>query len=128
MGKPLRRKEKTKLVPRRGLFRIRTTFNNTIICVTSSSGNPLLWSSAGSCGFKGTRKKTPLAAKVAASSVGRRAFGGGMRKAVVVLHGPGKGRQIAIRAIHACGIRVTSIKELSHISYNGCRPPKQRRV
>ena len=107
MVKQLRRKKDKKL-PRKCLVRVKTTFNNTIISVTDEVGNSLIWESAGSCGFKGTRIRTPLAAKLAAESVGARAFANGVRKATVVINRPGKGRQMVIRAIYGCGIRATN--------------------
>ena len=105
-----------------GAAHIRSTFNNTIVTITDSNGNTIAWASAGGLGFKGSRKSTPFAAQMAA------AIDQGMRSADVFVKGPGAGREAAIRALQAAGIEVSSIKDVTPIPHNGCRPPKRRRV
>jgi len=107
---------------------IHSSFNNTIVTVTDERGNAVAWSSAGSSGFKGTKKGTPYAAQVAALSVAKRAFELGLRQVSVYLKGPGSGREVAIRALQQAGLHVVFIKDLTPIPHNGCRPPKPRRV
>lgn len=107
---------------------INSTFNNTIITLTDESGNAFVWSSAGSCGFKGTKKGTPFAAQIAASNVAKKAVLIGVKQAVVLVKGPGPGREVAIRSLQAGGLAVTAIRDITPIPHNGCRPSKQRRV
>ncbi|MFA5140712.1 MAG: 30S ribosomal protein S11 [Elusimicrobiota bacterium] len=107
---------------------IQCSFNNTIISVTDDKGNVLAWASAGSSGFKGTKKGTPFAAQMTAAKVGRRAVELGLKQVAVFVKGPGPGRETAIRGLQAAGLQVVSIKDVSPIPHNGCRPPKQRRV
>jgi small subunit ribosomal protein S11 len=107
---------------------IQCSFNNTIISVTDDKGNVLTWASAGSSGFKGTKKGTPFAAQMTAAKVGRRAVELGLKQVAVFVKGPGPGRETAIRGLQAAGLQVVSIKDVSPIPHNGCRPPKQRRV
>ena len=111
-----------------GIFHIKATFNNTIITVTDPKGNAIAWSTAGASGFKGARKSTPFAATVAAETAAKKAMDRGMRSAEVRVKGPGSGREAALRAIQAIGIRVTMIKDVTPLPHNGCRPSKRRRV
>ena len=111
-----------------GVAHVSATFNNTIITITDAQGNTIAWSSAGGQGFKGSRKSTPYAAQMAAESAGRKAQEHGMKTLEVQGRGPGSGRESALRALQAVGLTVTSIKDVSRIPHNGCRPPKRRRV
>jgi small subunit ribosomal protein S11 len=124
---PVRRK-KTKRLVAEGVLHIHSTFNNTIITVSDPQGNVLVWSSAGSCGFKGSRKGTPFAAQVAAEAAARKAAELGMRHVQVYVKGPGSGRESALRSLQAAGFTVSIIKDVTPIPHNGCRPPKRRRV
>jgi small subunit ribosomal protein S11 len=132
-GTPARRGRRTgprrekRMVPQ-GQIHIQSTFNNTIVTVTDNQGNTLAWTSTGSVGFKGSRKSTPYAAQMAAQQAARTAMDQGMREADVFLKGPGPGRESAIRAIQATGLKVRSITDVTPIPHNGCRPPKRRRV
>jgi small subunit ribosomal protein S11 len=110
-----------------GVVHIKSSFNNTIISIADQSGNVIAWASAGSSGFKGSRKSTPFAAQTAAESAARKAMEHGMRKADVQVTGPGSGRETAIRSIQSLGIEVTGIKDVTPVPHNGCRPPKRRR-
>lgn len=125
--KPLKKKKSRKQIPI-GVVHIQSTFNNTIITITDVSGNTVAWSSAGSRGFKGSRKSTPFAAQLAAEDAARRAAEHGMRTVTVLVKGPGAGRESALRAIAQVGMRVTLIRDVTPIPHNGCRPPKRRRV
>ena len=107
---------------------IQSSFNNTIVTITDDRGNTLAWSSAGNSGFKGTKKGTPFAAQMTAQKVGRRAMELGVKQVAVFVTGPGPGRETAIRALQAVGLQVISLKDVSPIPHNGCRPPKARRV
>ncbi|MDY0058493.1 MAG: 30S ribosomal protein S11 [Myxococcota bacterium] len=111
-----------------GIVHIQSTFNNTIVTVTDVSGNVVSWSSAGSKGFKGSRKSTPFAAQVAAEDAVRKARDHGLRTVGVHVNGPGAGREAALRAISASGLKVTLVRDVTPIPHNGCRPPKRRRV
>jgi small subunit ribosomal protein S11 len=111
-----------------GVVHIRSTFNNTIITVCDPAGNALAWSSAGTRGFKGSRKSTPFAAQLAAEDAVRKAMDHGLRSASVLVKGPGAGRESALRALTRTGIKVMSIRDITPIPHNGCRPPKRRRV
>ena len=122
------RKKKVKRTVDQGVVHIQSTFNNTIVTITDLSGNTLAWASAGTVGFKGSRKSTPFAAGQAAAEAARRAQDQGVRSVGVLVRGPGAGRESALRAIQASGLRVTSIKDVTPIPHNGCRPPKRRRV
>ncbi len=122
------RKKKGKKVSANGFAHILSTFNNTIITITDQTGNVVAWSSAGAKGFKGSRKSTPFAAQVAAEDVARRARDMGMRSITIYVKGPGAGRESAVRAIGHVGMKVTSIRDVTPIPHNGCRPPKRRRV
>jgi small subunit ribosomal protein S11 len=111
-----------------GQVHIHATFNNTIVTITDENGNTLAWASAGSAGFKGSRKSTPYAARLASQNAARTARDYGMQEAEVIVKGPGPGRESAIRALHSSGIRVTAIHDITPVPHNGCRPPKKRRV
>jgi small subunit ribosomal protein S11 len=111
-----------------GVAHVNASFNNTMITITDAQGNTIAWSSAGTMGFKGSRKSTPYAAQVAAEDAGRKAMEHGMRTVEVNVSGPGSGRESALRALQAVGFTVTSIRDVTPIPHNGCRPPKRRRV
>jgi small subunit ribosomal protein S11 len=111
-----------------GVAHVSATFNNTMITITDAQGNAIAWSSAGGMGFKGSRKSTPYAAQVAAEDAGRKAMEHGMKTLEVCVKGPGSGRESALRALQSVGFTVTSIKDVTPIPHNGCRPPKRRRV
>jgi len=121
-----RKKEKKNVVV--GVAHVAATFNNTIVTITDINGATIAWSSAGSRGFKGSRKSTPFAAQLAAEAAARRAMEHGVRKVDVMVKGPGSGRETAIRSIQNAGIEVVGIKDVTPIPHNGCRPPKRRRV
>ena len=104
------------------------TFNNTMITITDAQGNAVSWASAGGMGFKGSRKSTPFAAQMAAEEAGKKALEHGMKTIDVEVRGPGSGRESALRALQSCGFQVTSIRDVTPIPHNGCRPPKRRRV
>lgn len=125
---PKKGKKRAKKNVAAGVVHIRSTFNNTIVTVTDQSGNVLSWSSAGSCGFKGSRKSTPFAAQLAAEGAVRKAMDYGLRSVIVLVSGPGAGRESALRVLQKTGVRVTSIRDITPIPHNGCRPPKRRRV
>lgn len=128
-SKPLKKGKKKvrKNVPV-GIVHIQSSFNNTIVTVTDPSGNTLSWSSGGTKGFKGSRKGTPFAAQLAAEDAIRKAMEHGVKQVNVVVKGPGSGRDSALRILQKTGIRVTSIRDVTPIPHNGCRPPKKRRV
>jgi len=132
VSKPGKKKEFRKKREKRhvvhGVAYVQATFNNTIITVTDPDGGTVAWASAGSVGFKGSRKGTPFAAQQAASTVARAVRDLGMRSVEVRVRGPGSGRESAIRAIGAAGLQITAIKDVTPIPHNGCRPPKRRRV
>ena len=111
-----------------GVAHVNASFNNTMITITDAQGNTISWSSAGSKGFKGSRKSTPYAAQVAAEDAGRKAQEHGLRTLEVEVKGPGSGRESALRALQAVGLTITSIRDVTPIPHNGCRPPKRRRV
>src|SRR5882672_1796298 len=125
-AKKVRRKEKKNVAA--GHAHIKSTFNNTIVTITDPTGAVISWASAGTVGFKGSRKSTPFAAQMAAEAAGRRAMEHGVRKVDVVVKGPGSGRETAIRSLQNAGIEVTGIKDVTPVPHNGCRPPKRRRV
>jgi small subunit ribosomal protein S11 len=122
----VRRRER-KSVPR-GRAYVQSTFNNTIVTLTDPVGNVLSWGTAGSSGFKGSRKSTPYAAGMAAENAARKAMENGLRQIEVYVKGPGAGREAAIRQLQAAGLLITSITDVTPIPHNGCRPPKRRRV
>ena len=111
-----------------GVAHIQSTFNNTIVTISDTKGDTVSWASAGSSGFKGAKKGTPFAAQTAADNAARRAMEQGMRQLEVMVSGPGAGRETAIRALQACGLEITLIRDVTPIPHNGCRPPKRRRV
>ena len=111
-----------------GVAHIYSTFNNTIVTITDTNGNALSWASAGGLGFRGSRKSTPFAAQMAAEQAAKAAMEHGLRQVEVFVKGPGSGREAAIRALQAAGLEVNSIKDVTPIPHNGCRPPKRRRV
>jgi len=111
-----------------GQAHIMATFNNTIITITDLQGNTIIWQSAGSVGFKGSRKSTPYAAQLAGNATGKQAMDMGMREIDVFVKGPGPGRESAIRSLQATGLKVVSITDVTPLPHNGCRPPKKRRV
>lgn len=115
------------MVPR-GHAHIYATFNNTIITITDTNGNTIAWASAGTAGFKGSRKSTPYAARISARNAAREAQEHGMQEIEVIVKGPGPGREAAIRALQATDLRVTAIRDVTPLPHNGCRPPKKRRV
>ncbi len=127
-----KRRERTRRRERRvvekGVAHIKSTFNNTIITITDSQGGAVAWSTSGKMGFKGSRKSTPFAAQMAAESAAKAAIDQGMREVEVMVEGPGSGREAAIRALQAAGLEVTTIKDVTPVPHNGCRPPKRRRV
>ena len=111
-----------------GIAHVRSSFNNTMITITDVQGNTIAWSSAGAMGFKGSRKSTPFAAQMAGEAVAKRAQEHGMRTLEVEVSGPGSGRESALRALQAAGFTITTIRDVTSIPHNGCRPPKRRRV
>ena len=119
-------KKRVKKNVERGQAHIQSSFNNTIVTITDAEGNALSWASAGGLGFRGSRKSTPYAAQMAAEDCAKVAFDLGLRN--VMVKGPGSGREAAIRALQACGLEVLSIKDVTPVPHNGCRPPKRRRV
>jgi len=123
-----RGKKKVKKNIPHGVAHIQATFNNTIITITDPQGNTIAWSSAGSQGFKGSRKSTPFAAQIAAEDCGKKAMEHGVRTLDVLVKGPGSGREAALRALQAVGFRIQMIRDVTPIPHNGCRPPKRRRV
>jgi small subunit ribosomal protein S11 len=130
-----RRRGGARAVPKReaknitqGVAHVQATFNNTIVTITDPQGNVVTWASAGSVGFKGSRKSTPFAAQTAAENAAQKAMSHGMREVRVYVKGPGAGREAAIRSLQAAGLEITAIKDATPIPHNGCRPPKRRRV
>ena len=121
-------KKRVKKNVERGQAHIQSSFNNTIVTLTDSQGNAISWASAGGLGFRGSRKSTPYAAQMAAETAAKAATVHGLKSVDVMVKGPGAGREAAIRALQACGIEVTSIKDVTPVPHNGCRPPKRRRV
>jgi small subunit ribosomal protein S11 len=111
-----------------GVAHVNATFNNTMITITDAQGNAIAWASSGAQGFKGSRKSTPFAAQMAAEAVGRKAMEHGMKTLEIEVRGPGSGRESALRALQAIGFMITSIRDVTPIPHNGCRPPKRRRV
>ncbi|HET7173004.1 MAG TPA: 30S ribosomal protein S11 [Nocardioidaceae bacterium] len=125
-AKKVRRKERKNIAL--GQAHIKSTFNNTIITITDPAGGVISWASAGTVGFKGSRKSTPYAAQMAAEAAGRRAMEHGMKKIDVFVKGPGSGRETAIRSLGAVGLEVGTIQDVTPTAHNGCRPPKRPRV
>jgi small subunit ribosomal protein S11 len=126
-NKPRARRREKKSVPV-AVAHIRSSFNNTVVTVTDPKGNVVAWSSAGTAGFKGSRKGTPFAASVAAESAARKAMEHGVRQVEVFVRGPGAGREAAIRSLQSAGLEVNLIRDVTPVPHNGCRPPKRRRV
>ena len=122
------RKRRVKKNIQNGVAHIRSTFNNSIVTITDEHGNAVSWSSAGALGFKGSRKSTPFAAQMASEAAAKQAMEHGMKYVDVTVKGPGAGREAAIRALKSAGLEVTSIKDVTPVPHNGCRPPKRRRV
>jgi small subunit ribosomal protein S11 len=121
-------KKKTKRHVASGVVHIQSTFNNTIVTVTDLNGNSISWASSGSAGFKGTRKGSPFAAQMAAEKATLKAIESGLKKVEILVKGQGSGRETAIRALQTTGVEILSIKDITSIPYDGCRPPKRRRV
>jgi small subunit ribosomal protein S11 len=121
-------KKKVKKNVQSGIAHIHSTFNNTMITITDVAGNVLCWATSGAQGFRGSRKSTPFAAQVAAEECSKKAMDHGIRQLVVQVKGPGSGRESAVRALQAAGIRITMIRDVTPVPHNGCRPPKRRRV
>jgi len=121
-----RRRERKNITS--GVAHVNATFNNTMITITDAQGNTIAWSSAGTQGFKGSRKSTPYAAQMAAEDAGKKAMEHGVRTLEVEVKGPGAGRESALRALQSVGFMITSIRDVTPIPHNGCRPPKRRRV
>ena len=126
--KTVRKKKRERKNVERGQAHIQSTFNNTLVTLTDMDGNALSWSSAGSNGFRGSRKSTPFAAQSAAEVAAKAAMEHGLKTVEVYVKGPGAGREAAIRALQTAGLNVTMIKDITPIPHNGCRPPKKRRV
>ena len=124
-GKP---RKKVKRMVTDGIAHVHASFNNTVVTITDRQGNTLSWATSGGCGFRGSRKSTPFAAQVAAEKAGTAAQEYGWRTVEVRVRGPGPGRESAVRALNAAGLKVTSIEDVTPIPHNGCRPPKKRRV
>jgi small subunit ribosomal protein S11 len=122
---PRRREER---VVSSGRAYVQSTFNNTIITITDADGGVLAWASSGTVGFKGTKKGTPFAARLAAESVAKKVLDYGMRRVDVYVKGPGSGRETAIRSLQSAGLEVASIRDITPIPHNGCRPPRRRRI
>jgi len=121
------KKRKVRVEPE-GVVHIQASFNNIIISLSNKQGQVISWGSAGKAGFRGSKKNTPYAAQIAATDAAKTAHEAGMRTATVLVKGPGSGREAAIRAVDAAGIKITEIKDVTPIPHNGCRPPKKRRV
>jgi small subunit ribosomal protein S11 len=111
-----------------GVAFVNATFNNTMITIADEAGNAISWSSAGSCSFKGSRKSTPYAAQIAAEDAGKKALEHGMKQLSVIVKGPGAGRETALRALQSVGFVITTVRDVTPVPHNGCRPPKRRRV
>ena len=126
--KTVRKKKRERKNVERGQAHIQSTFNNTLVTLTDMDGNALSWSSAGSNGFRGSRKSTPFAAQSAAEVAAKAAMEHGLKTVEVYVKGPGSGREAAIRALQTAGLNITMIKDITPIPHNGCRPPKKRRV
>ncbi len=125
--KPRAHKRERKNIPV-GVAHIRSSFNNTVVTISDPRGNVVAWASAGTSGFKGSRKGTPFAASVAAETAARKAMEHGLRQVEVFVRGPGAGREAAIRSLQSAGLEVNLIKDVTPVPHNGCRPPKRRRV
>ena len=128
MAKPRTSGKRRRQIDAEGVAHIKATFNNTIITITDLQGGTVAWASAGKAGFKGSKKSTPFAATIAAETVGREAVSMGMKRVHVRVQGPGSGRESAIQALQGAGLTIRSIRDVTPIPHNGCRPPKKRRV
>ena len=128
VAKKISRKRRVKKNIEAGVAHIHSTFNNTIVMLTDVHGNAIAWSSAGSLGFKGSKKATPFAAQMAAETAAKAAMEHGLKTVDVTVKGPGSGREAAIRSLQATGLEVTAIRDVTPVPHNGCRPPKRRRV
>jgi small subunit ribosomal protein S11 len=127
-GKSPAKKKKDRNIPINGVVHVKATFNNTIVSIADPEGKVVAWASAGSSGFKGSRKSTPFAAQLAADKAAKEVLALGMKKVEVQVRGPGAGREAAIRSLAAAGLEVTAIRDVTPLPHNGCRPPKRRRV
>ena len=128
MAPPVKTKKKAKRVVTDAIVHVQASFNNTVVTITDRQGNALSWATSGGAGFKGSRKSTPFAAQVAAESAGRAAQECGVRNLEVRIKGPGPGRESAVRALNALGLKISSISDVTPVPHNGCRPPKRRRI
>jgi small subunit ribosomal protein S11 len=128
MAQTTKKTKKKIQVESSGIAHVKATFNNVIITLTDIYGNTISWSSSGKMGFKGSKKNTPFAAQVAAEAVAKAAYDQGLRKVDVYIKGPGAGREAAIRSLQTAGLEIMSIKDITPVPHNGCRPPKRRRV
>ncbi|MDL2287262.1 30S ribosomal protein S11 [Eubacteriales bacterium OttesenSCG-928-G02] len=126
--KTISRKRRVKKNIERGAAHIRSSFNNTIVTLTDTQGNALSWASSGELGYRGSRKSTPFAAQMAAEHAAKAAMEHGLKSVEVYVKGPGQGREAAIRALQVAGLEISSIKDVTPIPHNGCRPPKRRRI
>jgi len=122
----VKRRERKNIV--NGVAHINSTFNNTTITITDEGGNTISWSTAGALGFKGSRKSTPYAAQIAAEDAGKKATEHGLKNLAVIVKGPGSGRETALRALQSVGFTITTVRDITPVPHNGCRPPKRRRV
>ena len=127
MAKP-KKKKRARVIEAEGVAHIHATFNNTLISISDIQGNVVTWGSAGKSGFKGSKKSTPFAAQIAAEECAKEALNQGVKRVHVRVQGPGSGRESAIQALQAAGLQIRSIKDVTPIPHNGCRPPKRRRV
>ena len=121
-------KKKTRVIEAEGMAHIQASFNNTLVTITDMQGNAIAWGSSGKSGFKGSKKSTPFAAQIAAENAAKEALNLGVKRVHVRVQGPGSGRESAIQALQAAGLAIRSIKDVTPIPHNGCRPPKRRRV
>ncbi len=128
MAKTVKKTKKKIQVDSTGVARIRATFNNVIVTLTDSYGNTISWASSGKMGFKGSKKNTPFAAQMTAEAAAKEAFDLGLKKVEVLIKGVGSGRDAAVRALNTAGLEISSIKDITPLPHNGCRPPKKRRV
>jgi small subunit ribosomal protein S11 len=128
LAKAVKKTKKKVHVDAVGVAHVKASFNNIIVTITDVYGNTISWSSAGKNGFKGSRKNTPFASQVSAEAAAKEAYSLGLRRVEVYVKGPGSGREAAIRALNTAGLSITSIKDITPIPHNGCRPPKRRRV
>ncbi len=128
MPQPEKKKKRDRVTDTSGVAHIQATFNNTIITITDTKGDVVSWGSAGRVGFKGSRKSTPFAAQLAAEGAAKKAIDAGLRRIEIWVRGPGSGREAAIRSLQGAGLEVTTIRDVTPIPHNGCRPPKRRRV